>query len=775
MNKTSFKFCLLFLTISFTLLENGFSQNQTLPAPRAINGYYYRNIIPYNSTFQVGFGATIPALINNDTIIDFFTAKIKYPQVNNSPNPYGNEISTLEVYINDGNYNFQNQTSKYLRDTIFILRQDGISATDDLNNDGINDWVFTGEHFHNNPVSKYFEIGLRQGIDVDTSMDRNQRRPNILLSSKNKLIDTIGYLDTLLLKTYHSTLIFDWDNDGKKDLVLSEHGAGKTFQFWKNQGNKMTLSYPISETQDGIGVSEGPFNIKAHDINNDNFKDFIFCGALGDIYICFNKNGAFHDSSVIKIFDYTNLPKEINSLRGSSLEVKDLNNDGNVEIIALFSPGSGTHDAIDRNQVKSIYKIISYINSSFVDVTQKYFPTNLNVNNFYSNRDFKLIDLDQDGFIDLYPITGDNGCTTKFPQGCGYFGYRGIDSTVYFKNIDGKNFELKSLGLFFRDTTSQNIYHEFKKIGTNINGYNLALGNQIVPFFWPGYTKPIFMTGIQKGAVSTYESKIIVDSFPSLANRQNKNFILNNNSTLGFLLLPCEIPKPKFNTTNFKFCSGDSLELTISNVNKGDTLKWYYGTKSDITNVANKTFTDSTKLYVTRTDSIGCVVSSDTIQLSKTSRPTSPSLSRDADNNLVANINGITWYKDGVKIADSTQKIKPTSNGNYTATTTQNGCTSGASANYYYLTSAVANLSTDEFFKISPNPTNGEIYLNYNIRSTKDVYINVIDMSGRIIITNRKVNSGSKLNLGSSMKGNYIIQVKDKSGRLLTTEKLIKN
>jgi hypothetical protein len=180
-------------------------------------------------------------------------------------------------------------------------------------------------------------------------------------------------------------------------------------------------------------------------------------------------------------------------------------------------------------------------------------------------------------------------------------------------------------------------------------------------------------------------------------------------------------------------------------------------------------------LYVTRTDSIGCVVSSDTIQLSKTSRPTSPSLLRDADNNLVANINGITWYKDGVKIADSTQKIKPTSNGNYTATTTQNGCTSGASANYYYLTSAVANLSTDEFFKISPNPTNGEIYLNYNIRSTKDVYINVIDMSGRIIITNRKVNSGSKLNLGASRKGNYIIQVKDKSGRLLTTEKLIKN
>jgi fatty-acid desaturase len=68
--------------------------------------------------------------------------------------------------------------------------------------------------------------------------------------------------------------------------------------------------------------------------------------------------------------------------------------------------------------------------------------------------------------------------------------------------------------------------------------------------------------------------------------------------------------------------------------------------------------------------------------------------------------------------------------------------------------------------------------LNKNIPSeefTKDIYINVIDMSGRTIISNRKINSGNKLNLGSSMKGNYIIQVKDKAGRLLTTEKLIKN
>jgi hypothetical protein len=155
--------------------------------------------------------------------------------------------------------------------------------------------------------------------------------------------------------------------------------------------------------------------------------------------------------------------------------------------------------------------------------------------------------------------------------------------------------------------------------------------------------------------------------------------------------------------------------------------------------------------------------------------PTAPSLSRDTENNLIANSNGITWFKDGVKISDTSQKFKPTSNGFFTATTTQNGCTSAVSANYYYLTSAVTNLSSNEYFKVSPNPTNGDIYVNYNITSTNDIYISIIDMSGRTINTNRKVNNGSKINFGSAMKGSYIIQVKDKSGRILTTEKIVKN
>ena len=298
-----------------------------------------------------------------------------------------------------------------------------------------------------------------------------------------------------------------------------------------------------------------------------------------------------------------------------------------------------------------------------------------------------------------------------------------------------------------------------------------------------------------KGVLKPLNDSLIIKSFPgflsaSFINNQlrligyQRDSIYNNgwqllsdykSTLIDIGITFCKnLIKPTFNTTKFSFCSGDSLKLSITNVNKGDTLKWYFGTKSDITNIANKTFTDSSKVYVTRTDSLGCMISSDTIQLKKYAIPSSPSLGRDTANNLVASINGITWYKDGIKISDTTQKIKPTSNGIYTATTNQNGCTSALSQGYYYLTNAVANLSNGEYFKVSPNPTNGEVFFNYNIRSSKEIYISVVDINGRTVLLNKKVESGSRVNLGAISKGNYIIQVKDGAGRLIASQKLVK-
>ena len=75
---------------------------------------------------------------------------------------------------------------------------------------------------------------------------------------------------------------------------------------------------------------------------------------------------------------------------------------------------------------------------------------------------------------------------------------------------------------------------------------------------------------------------------------------------------------------------------------------------------------------------------------------------------------------------------------------------------------------------LRPNPTSGELNIKYKFSSNKDVYISVIDINGRNVILNRKINSGSKINLGTVSKGSYFIQVKDTHGKILVMSRFEK-
>ena len=233
--------------------------------------------------------------------------------------------------------------------------------------------------------------------------------------------------------------------------------------------------------------------------------------------------------------------------------------------------------------------------------------------------------------------------------------------------------------------------------------------------------------------------------------------------------------KPTFNTTKYSFCSGDSLKLTISNINKGDSLKWYYGNKSDLTNPSNKTFTDSTKLFVTRTDSLGCVISSDTIQLKKLAIPGAPTLSRDTANFLLSGAPGTTWYKDGSAITDTAQKYKPTTAGSYTAKTTTNGCTSVMSAAYYYLVTDIINLSKDEFIKLAPNPFINQLNFDFIVKGYQKLNIEVYDVAtGSKVATQQNITAGTKIQLGQLARGTYIVRVTSNDNKIAQQFKMVK-
>ena len=237
----------------------------------------------------------------------------------------------------------------------------------------------------------------------------------------------------------------------------------------------------------------------------------------------------------------------------------------------------------------------------------------------------------------------------------------------------------------------------------------------------------------------------------------------------------CLSPKPLFNTNKYSFCAGDSIKLSISNVNKGDSLKWFYGSKSDLTNVVNKTFTDSTKLFVIRTDSLGCVNSSDTISIVKNAIPKAPVLARDTANYLVANINGISWYKDGVALTDTAQKIKPIVGASYTAKTTQNGCTSSLSAPYYFIVTDIINLSADEFIKLAPNPFKNQLNFDFIIRGYQRLNMEVYDIaSGAKVASKQNLTPGMPIYLGQLSAGAYVIKVTSSDLKISYQFKMVK-
>jgi hypothetical protein len=270
------------------------------------------------------------------------------------------------------------------------------------------------------------------------------------------------------------------------------------------------------------------------------------------------------------------------------------------------------------------------------------------------------------------------------------------------------------------------------------------------------------------------------DNFFQTKNSSSQIIIYNPDNLLTnymYYSINCNdiVVKPLFNSSKFSFCSGDSLKLSITNVNKGDTLRWFYGTKSDLINVTNKTFTDSTKLFVTRTDSLGCVISSDTVSLVKYAIPSAPVLSRDTANNLVANIIGITWYKDGNAITDTTQKIKPTIGGSYTAKTTQNGCISALSNPYYYLVTDIINLSADEYIKLAPNPFSNQLNFDFVVKGYQRLNMEVFDLaSGNKVASKQNLTPGIPIYLGQLSAGTYVIKVTSNDLKVSYQFKMVK-
>lgn len=751
----------------------------------------------------------------------------------------GENLQTLEktkilLLINNGDGTFSDSTSKFINGK--VVANSPVATSADFNNDGILDIaIFDAGNLElgQDPILTGF-YGETPMLLISQNGKRLWDVSDALGKAISKVTNYPTNGDKLHLK--HAN-VGDINNDGLVDIFVESGGGYKQplDPFFINQGNGQFIADAGRIDQ---SILVGPNfqwrydNNYLVDINNDGYLDL----AMGNLRRKYNRQDDMYSIVIIndkkgfyKKENVINLPRpNFNESWGYARSIKpyDFNKDGYQDLLIMFirSQDSSSKYAFTGTYFQAL---INKKGSAFIDSTDTYIKNNqwmtaeindiFNTPNKNEPNDIEFVDMNNDGYKDLYMIKSWDMSSKHMPiimlnNGSNYF--EPIDSNKISRgnkyvgmqsiNIDLNNDKLSDI--LFLDTYPG----KDDKYGT-VDDYEVSapIFSNSVPVIidtifnykekQPSGTKignlNIKDLNDKKHLIKvsgTGANNIKVDSLGNIYTNDSTYFTYQNNKAIKILVevadnftstksnitinIICQPDKPTFSNTNFLVCSPDSLKLELKNTQSSDSIFWYLNGKLDKINQPNLYVKEAIEsVYISRITNLGCKINSDTIRVAKSQRPNTPIINRDNDNNLVANTNSITWYKDGVKIADTTQKIKPTSNGNYTATTTQNGCTSLASANYYYLTSAVANLSGDEYFKVSPNPTDGEIYLNYNIRSTKDVYVNVVDMTGRTIISNTKVNNGSKLNLGSSMKGNYIIQVKDKTGRLLTTEKLIKN
>lgn len=548
---------------------------------------------------------------------------------------------------------------------------------------------------------------------------------------------------------YHSVAFGDLDLDGKYDLMGLHMGS---YDPWKGIGglhpyiqqNDTTFIDGINTMilPTSLGFVAGPGAVVIKDILGDKHPEIIITqyGSSGDAYGYL----IYAYSSITKAYEFYKKANTLgvfteakqNGANSTSIKLADFNKDG-IDDMAIATEGYPNGKIqIWKGKNDGIFEPDQILNYS--DTSKGSYPDSSN-----AFREFEVSDVDKDGWLDIIVHPFHFGSQFRINPG---------PNGPHYTDNGWRGYGIKLQASIWRNTK-----------GT----FNYLTNDLSIPGIYPGYVKGFYVNNKLKffGFQNT-------GSFSAQASLAEKHKFNLYEMTVTF----CKnLIKPTFNTTKYFFCSGDSLKLTVSNIYKGDSLKWYYGTKSDLGNVSNKTFTDSTKLFVTRTDSLGCIISSDTIQIKKYSIPSTPTLSRDTANYLLSGASGTTWYKDGSVITDTAQKYKPTTPGSYTAKTTINGCTSVMSAAYYYLVTDIINLSKDEYIKLAPNPFINQLNFDFFVKGYQRLNIDVYDVAtGSKMATQQNIIAGSQIQLNQLSRGTYIIRVTSNDNKIAQQFKIVK-
>ena len=270
-------------------------------------------------------------------------------------------------------------------------------------------------------------------------------------------------------------------------------------------------------------------------------------------------------------------------------------------------------------------------------------------------------------------------------------------------------------------------------------------------------------------ATGTYSAKVFVSGCPSA----NSNLI-----TIERIELPITPV-----VTDVSLCK-DAAPATLKAIaNTGNTLLWYGtnatgGTSSTNANSISTSTIGTSDYYVSQISTFGCESIRVKIAVNIYGIPSAPSITRDNTNNLISSYTyGNTWYKDQVKLADTSNSIKPLEQGSYTVKAIVNTCPSSISMPYFYLNSVtdITNLNQSEFIKIYPNPIVSDLKINFSLTKFQKVNIAIYSStSGRKIIDLMNKESGMTIDVRNLISGTYIVIISSKDNQIIYTQKIMK-
>ncbi|MFD3294052.1 T9SS type A sorting domain-containing protein [Aquirufa sp. KTFRIE-69F] len=565
---------------------------------------------------------------NNDGKLDLFIHTIGNPEKSTVRSLFLNKSTSSKYsFVEDKNY----RTLTY-GDGGFLSNMSG-----DFNNDGLMDIFCYTENYHGKPGNQpkaYFKDG--------------DNTPDFVLFNTGKSF-VQKFLDTTVIN--HGTkfdyinqkfpIVFDFNKNGFPEIIYGNQGqipfsepisGSKTllisYEFDKNMKwkNEFNLSVPNNSNSSQqlytYTYNSGVFNNiwffltsidKYYDLSTKTYLDQFDSNNSN----CYRVTQRFLNKiDLSKSFDGKNVTKlaELNIERPFEIvndwgtHVKDLDNDLNPEIITL-EWGNNMKPTDKRPSKIAVYDV------NGKDISKQWFDSDLNYDYTDTHANgIHLADLDNDGDIDLVP---QNGWNEEINGSKGY--------NIFLNN--GKKF-IKTFVTYSGSKTSSGFFDQV----ADQFGYPRSRGFKIPVDFDKDKVFELMH-------VFEYEDIDLVEL----------NFCKS-------------ATKPILNTSKFTFCASDTLKLSIINSVKGDKYKWYSGSKVDSSNVTAKSFLESFKVLLVKTDSLGCETKTDTLAITKLAAVPTPTIANTtpltfcAGSNVVLTSSGTNnqWYFNGAAVANAT-------------------------------------------------------------------------------------------------------------------------